>query len=157
MNTYADFLISKSDVIALAEHFGLILTAKEQRIIGIEMLVEEFGTDRNKEISLHDYFEITPNEAYDYCDEIYGGDSQHIRVTANISGQKLNQSNCHKKYKILNREIIMKHLKIILVCAICVGLGQAFDPLLKQISWLAPGTAMFFAGILYASYLNNKT
>ena len=82
LNTYADFLISKSDVIALAEHFGLILTAKEQRIIGIEMLVEEFGTDRNKEISLHDYFEITPNEAYDYCDEIYGGDSQHIRAKA---------------------------------------------------------------------------
>lgn len=54
----------------------------EQRIVGIEMLVEEFATDRNKEISLHDYFEITPNEAYDYCDEIYGGDSQHIRAKA---------------------------------------------------------------------------
>lgn len=53
----------------------------EQRIIGIEMLIEEFGT-RNNEVSLHDYFEITPNEAYDYCDEIYGGDSQHVREKA---------------------------------------------------------------------------
>ena len=47
----------------------------EQRIVGIEMLVEKFKpTDRIDAV-----FEMTSDRAYDYCDELFGGDSQHVR------------------------------------------------------------------------------
>tara|TARA_R110000851_G_C12853142_1_gene543076 strand:+ start:51 stop:395 length:345 start_codon:yes stop_codon:yes gene_type:complete len=47
----------------------------EQRIVGIEMLVEKFKPTNG----LHAVFEMTSDKAYDYCDELFGGDSQHVR------------------------------------------------------------------------------
>lgn len=47
----------------------------EQQIKGMEMVVETFATQTD----LHFEFEVTPDQIYDLCDEIYGGDSQHIR------------------------------------------------------------------------------
>jgi hypothetical protein len=58
---------------------SLELFAKEQQVIGIEKLVEEFAVKPNRECALHELFELTPSDAYDFCDVIYGGDSQHVR------------------------------------------------------------------------------
>ncbi len=52
----------------------------EQRIIGMEMVVEKFGHD-----FLYKEFEVTPNQIYNYCDELFDGDSQHIRGKYNVS------------------------------------------------------------------------
>lgn len=51
----------------------------EQQIVGIERLVEEFAVKPHRECALHELFELTPSQAYDFCDVIYGGDSQHVR------------------------------------------------------------------------------
>ncbi|NQZ49295.1 MAG: hypothetical protein HRT95_03630 [Moritella sp.] len=48
----------------------------EQRIVGMEMVVERFGSD----LVLNEMFEVSPELIYDLCDEIYGGDSQEVRV-----------------------------------------------------------------------------
>lgn len=51
----------------------------EQQIIGMEKVVEKFGKFTHRDADLHEPFEVTPNQIYDLCDEVYGGDSQHIR------------------------------------------------------------------------------
>lgn len=43
----------------------------------MEMVVEHFG--HGHEHRLNHAFEVTPDQIYDLCDEIYGGDSQHVR------------------------------------------------------------------------------
>ncbi|MDI5832557.1 hypothetical protein OCF84_21450 (plasmid) [Shewanella xiamenensis] len=48
---------------------------KAQQVIGIEKVVDMFGFD-----NLHAPFEVTPDQLYNLCDEIYGGDSQHVRA-----------------------------------------------------------------------------
>lgn len=48
---------------------------KAQQVIGIEKVVDTFGFD-----NLHAPFEVTPDQLYNFCDEIYGGDSQHVRA-----------------------------------------------------------------------------
>lgn len=48
----------------------------EQRIVGMEMVAERFCDIGAK---IPRTFEISTEQIYDYCDEIYGGDSQHIR------------------------------------------------------------------------------
>lgn len=52
-----------------------------QRIIGLEMFVEEFAKDRE----LHAFFEVSKDDVYNYCDELFGGDSQHVRGDFEVS------------------------------------------------------------------------
>ncbi|GIC77665.1 hypothetical protein [Moritella sp. F3] len=47
----------------------------EQRIVGMEMVVERFENGHG----LNENFEVSPELIYDLCDEIYGGDSQEVR------------------------------------------------------------------------------
>ena len=54
------------------------LPATEQRIIGMEMVVEKFKEGHG----LFEPFEVSPNDVYDYCDDVFGGDSQFIRQRA---------------------------------------------------------------------------
>jgi hypothetical protein len=49
---------------------------KELIVVGMELVVEEFGHDNA--LSTRE-FEVQPSQIYDYCDEIVSGDSSNIR------------------------------------------------------------------------------
>ena len=51
----------------------------EQRIVGMAMVVGEFGDNK----MLHSPFEVTAEQIYNLCDLTYGGDSQHVRGEQN--------------------------------------------------------------------------
>ena len=49
---------------------------KELIIVGMDLVVEEFGHDTALSTTA---FEVQSSQIYDYCDEVVGGDSSNIR------------------------------------------------------------------------------
>jgi len=49
---------------------------KELIVVGMELVTEEFGQNNSSSFC---EFEVQPSQIYDYCDEIFGGDSSDVR------------------------------------------------------------------------------
>lgn len=69
---------------------------RELLVVGMEIVVEEFADIQQCSATP---FEVMPCQIYDYCDEIYGGDSQDIRSKYKVKTKRPNSRDTRTQCK----------------------------------------------------------